>query len=57
MVNRTLQGFYAAMLWLTEFELAIAQATSTNFKYIGRLKEDVRYWQREQRLFELRSES
>lgn len=51
-----LKFFYAAMLWLTEYELAIAEATSSNFKYIGRLKEDVRYWQREQRLFELRSE-
>lgn len=49
-----LRTFYAAMLWLTEFELAIAEATSTNFKYIGRLKEDVRHWHREQRLFELR---
>jgi hypothetical protein len=57
MFNRILAGFYAAMLWLTEFELTIAQATSSNFKYIGRLKEDVRYWQREQRLFELRSGS
>lgn len=49
-----LRTFYAAMLWLTAFELAIAEATSTNFKYIGQLKEDVRYWHREQRLFELR---
>lgn len=56
-MNNILKFFYAAMLWLTEFELTIAQATSTNFKYIGRLKEDVRYWQREQRLFELRSGS
>lgn len=50
-----LHYFYSAMIWLTEFELAIAQATSANFKCIGQLKEDVRYWQREQRLFELRS--
>lgn len=50
-----LRYFYVAMVWLTEFELAIAEATSTNFKYIGQLKEDVRYWHREQRLFELRS--
>lgn len=49
-----LHYFYSAMIWLTEFELAIAQATSTNFKYLGRLREDARYWQREQRLFELR---
>lgn len=56
MFNRTLEFFYVAMIWLTEFELVIAQATSSNFKYIGQLKEQARYWQREQRLFELRSE-
>ncbi len=50
-----LRYFYSAMIWLTEFELAIAETTSTNFKYIGQLKDDVRCWHREQRLFELRS--
>jgi hypothetical protein len=50
-----LRCFYATILWLVEFELVIVQAASTNFSHIGRLKEDVRYWQREQRLFELRS--
>lgn len=56
-MTRILTWFYAAMLWLTEFELAVAEASSSNFKYIGRLKADVWHWRTEQRRFELRSGS
>lgn len=38
----------AAMLWLTRFELAIAERYTTNIGYIRRLREDERRWQVEQ---------
>ena len=52
-MTRILKWFYAAMLWATAYELHIAQATSSNFKYLGKLKADLRYWQGEQRKFEM----
>lgn len=52
-MTHILKWFYAAMLWATEYELHIAQATSSNFKYLGKLKADLRYWQGEQRKFEM----
>lgn len=50
-----LRAFYTVMVWLSEYELAIAEATSSNFNYVLRCREDVRKWQKERRLFELRS--
>lgn len=38
----------AAMPWLTRFELAIAEASSSNIAYIRRLREDERRWMVEQ---------
>lgn len=38
----------AAMLWLTRFELAIAEHSSSNIGYIRRLREDERRWMVEQ---------
>lgn len=53
-MTRILTWFYAAMRWLSEFEYAVAEATSTNFTYVARCREDARNWAKEQRLFELR---
>lgn len=39
--------FIDAMLALTRFELAIAEATSSNIKYIRRLRADVIHWETE----------
>jgi hypothetical protein len=39
--------FYQVMVWLSEFDLAIAEATSTNTRYIHRLSELLSYWQGE----------
>jgi hypothetical protein len=50
-----LSWFYRAMVVLSEYELAIAEATSSNFNYVMRCREDLRSWQKELRLFELRS--
>lgn len=52
-----LKYFYAVMLWLTEFELAVAEEYSSNFSYLCRLKDDVWHWRTEQRKFQLRSGS
>lgn len=49
-----LKLFYAAMIWLSCFESAIAEATSRNFNYVMACRERVRYWQREQRISEMR---
>ena len=56
-MTRILKWFYTTMLWLTEYELAIATDRSRNFNYICRLKADVWHWRTEQRKFELRSGS
>ena len=48
-----LKAFYTVMLWLSQFEEAIAEATSSNFNYIMHCRERVRYWTRERRLWEL----
>lgn len=50
-----LTAFYRLMIWLSEYELVIAEATSSNFNYVMRCRESVRHWQKEHRLFELRS--
>lgn len=47
-------GFYVAMVWFSEYERVIAEATSRNFNYVMRCREDARKWQKERRLFELR---
>ncbi len=49
-----LTWFYRVMIWLSEYEQAIAEATSSNFNYCMGCRERVRYWHREQRLFEMR---
>lgn len=54
-MTRLLDWFYRAMIWLTEYELAIATATSSNFNYLCRLKADAWHWRTEQRRHELRS--
>ena len=43
-----LDAFVTAMLWLTSFELAIAEQSSTNLAYIRRLRDDKRRWEVEQ---------
>ncbi len=43
--------FIAAMLWLTRFELAIAETCSTNLSYIRRLRSDEIHWMTEQTRF------
>lgn len=48
-----LKWFYTAMLWLSCFESAVSEATSRNFNYVMNCRERVRYWQCEQRKFEL----
>lgn len=50
-----LRWFYQTMLFLSNFESSIAEATSSNFNYVMHCRERMRYWQREHRLFELRS--
>lgn len=47
-MNRALDFFVSAMLWLTRFEQAIAERYSTNLGYIRRLREDERRWEVEQ---------
>lgn len=37
----------AAMIWLIQFELAIAERYSSNIDYIRRLREDERRWELE----------
>lgn len=44
----SLNAFIAAMLWLTRFELAIANSTSSNIGYIRRLRDDEIHWMTEQ---------
>lgn len=44
----SLDAFVAVMLWLTRFELEIARATSSNFAYIRRLRDDEIHWMTEQ---------
>jgi NAD(P)H-dependent flavin oxidoreductase YrpB (nitropropane dioxygenase family) len=46
--NRLPGAVIAAMLWLTRFELAIAESSSSNVGYIRRLREDERRWMVEQ---------
>lgn len=46
--NRLPGAVIAAMLWLTRFELAIAESCSSNVGYIRRLREDERRWMVEQ---------
>lgn len=52
-MNRLIEATCRAMLWLSEFELAIAQKYSTNFNYQCTCKERVRYWEKEVRLMEV----
>ena len=54
-MNRLVELTCRGMLWLSEFELAIAQKYSTNFNhhYQCACKERVRYWQKEVRLVEV----
>lgn len=52
-MNRLVELTCRGMLWLSEFELAIAQKYSTNFKYMTNCKERVHYWQKEVRLVEV----
>ena len=40
--------FVAAMLWITRFELEIAQSSSSNREYIRRLRDDEIHWMTEQ---------
>ena len=41
-------AFVAVMLWITQFELAIAKSSSSNRKYIRRLRDDEIHWMTEQ---------
>lgn len=47
-MNRALDFFVSAMLWLTRFELAVARYSSSNFAYIRRLRADEINWMTEQ---------
>lgn len=57
MTIRTLTWFYRAMAALSELELAIAEASTTNFNYLMNCRDRARHWQKELKLFELRSQS
>lgn len=46
--SRLPETVIAIMLWLTRFELAIAESYSTNVGYIRRLRDDERRWEVEQ---------
>ena len=52
-MNRLIEATCRTMLWLSEFELAVAKKYSTNFKYQCACKERVRYWEKEVRLMEV----
>ena len=52
-MNRLIEATCRAMLWLSEYELAVAKKYSTNFKYQCACKERVRYWEKEVRLMEV----
>lgn len=47
-----LRVFYTFMLWATQFELTIAEHTSTNHRYVSHCRERLRYWQHEEWLYE-----
>jgi hypothetical protein len=46
--------FYALMVWMSEFELAIARSTGRNPAHVRQLQRDLAYWQHQQDLFEVR---
>jgi hypothetical protein len=49
-----MKTFYSLMLWLTQFEIAIAKAAPIrNADYIRALKHDEMRWEKELRLYEV----
>jgi hypothetical protein len=53
-MGASMKYFYALMLWLTEFELAITRSTGRNPENIRRLTQDYNRWLCEVQLCEIR---